>query len=120
MAIEVKQQTTYTVKCDSCEKVLEWVQENPETMPDDAFRLITLVLMGRDEKNGKKVFCSKHCTLKFFNDYVPAKSPKELTAEMQAQKAAVPASEPATEPNLPAEKFADVVQFPDKEPIAYA
>ena len=46
---------------------------------------------------------------------------RELTAEMQAQKAKEPTPEPNPTPELPAEKFAEVVQFPDKqEPIAYA
>lgn len=54
-------------------KIVEWDQENPETVPSDAYKLLTLV----EFNETRKVFCSKGCLSMFLLSYKPLKAPAE-------------------------------------------
>lgn len=82
----VKVENHVTVKCDNPDchkgkfhsegkhaKVIEWDQENPETVPIDAYKLLTLV----EFNEVRKVFCSKGCLSMFLMSYKPLKAPAE-------------------------------------------
>ena len=102
MPAEVK--NLVTVICDNkeCKQSIFWVENKPEEVPDNVFRILILQYFNQQ----KLIFCSRHCLLKFLNDeFVPLKSPREQAAEQQAAQvpptapvvASVPASEPAPE-----------------------
>lgn len=88
---EVKTETQVVVTCDgpSCSfgehgqpSTYTWSEEdakdNPEAIPDDAYRLLVLQLF-----SGKKfLFCSRACLRDFMRTYIALRSPRELTEEM--------------------------------------
>lgn len=89
---EVKVETEVKVICDGPQcsfgndgkpSTYTWneedVKDNPEAVPDDAYRLLTLTLF-----NGKRfVFCSRQCLRDYMRNYKALRSAREMTAEMR-------------------------------------
>ena len=100
MPAEVKNLITVICDNEACRQSIFWVENKPEEIPDNVFRILILQYFNQQ----KLVFCSRHCLLKFLNDkFVPLKSPREQAAEQAAQAPtapvveSVPASETAVE-----------------------
>src|SRR5258708_3633 len=79
MPVEIK--TAVTIKCASpkCSTVLSWIEQEPETQPDAAYRCLIIQRFTGE----KETVCSKACLFDYMENSVPAKSPREVTAEAQ-------------------------------------
>lgn len=59
---------------DKVRKTIEWDELNPEGMPDDFWKILTLA----DAKDSKLIFCSAGCLIKHLQTaYKPLKSPNK-------------------------------------------
>lgn len=114
---QVAESTDISAKCDSSRcasrhdgkpKEIAWnieeVKEKPDALPDDFFRLLSLVINPRSQE--QKVFCSAGCVRDFLQyDYVTPLSPRE-EAVLQANNEQVELAKRRPETN--------VIQFPTK------
>ena len=129
MPAEVKNLITVICDNEACRQSIFWVENKPEEIPDNVFRILILQYFNQQ----KLVFCSRHCLLNFLNNkFVPLKSPREQAAEQQATQVpptapvvdAVPVSEPAVEqavlapPNPPISSETPVPDAPKVVPFS--
>jgi len=88
--------TRITLSCDGpkCQDKIEWIGENPNSVPDSIHRWWTVVLSNKQEF----IFCSKVCGLDWLRvNETKVKSPKEREEEQLALEKASLAAKVAGE-----------------------